>query len=158
MTDPELEARAEAYAADRLKDREYPLAYLKTEALMLSGAYLDGALVERELCRPGFLLQQNYELREQRAALMEDNARLRDEAAENVNELEGEIDRLKGELDASQAERNEEARLNGMGSEREARLMAQVERLRAALEAIDQMAHPHDKVRAIARDALGDAK
>lgn len=46
-------------------------------------------------------------------------------------EMQAVVERVQAERDAALAECNEQARLNGMGAEREARLMAQVAELQA---------------------------
>jgi predicted nuclease with TOPRIM domain len=55
--------------------------------------------------------------------LQEENARLR-------TELSG----MSGQLEAVRAELNEQARLNGIGSEREAKLMGEIDRLQSWFE------------------------
>lgn len=51
-----------------------------------------------------------------------------------VGEYQGELNQARAELTAARAECAEQARLNGMGGEREAGLLSQVALLRAALE------------------------
>lgn len=51
-------------------------------------------------------------------------------------EMQAVVERVQAERDAALAECNEQARLNGMGAEREARLMAQVAELRAERDAL----------------------
>ena len=51
-------------------------------------------------------------------------------------EMQAVVERVQAERDAALAECNEQARLNGMGAEREARLMAQVAELQAERDAL----------------------
>ena len=51
-------------------------------------------------------------------------------------EMQAVVERVQAERDAALAECYEQARLNGMGAEREARLMAQVAELRAERDAL----------------------
>lgn len=51
-------------------------------------------------------------------------------------EMQAVVERVQAERDTALAECNEQARLNGMGAEREARLMAQVAELRAERDAL----------------------
>ncbi len=57
---------------------------------------------------------------------------------QHANKLQREIESLRARLTESEAECLEQARLNGMGSEREARLMARVAELERELESNDE--------------------
>jgi hypothetical protein len=165
----DLQKRAEEWA-DAWHSQHGPGATYRD----LEGAYIAGARAERERLeitpwnKIGMhLSQENARLRDEIKKLWE-SCRLSDE---NNDKAITEIERLRAEL-------NEQARLNGMGSEREARLMAENERLlrdawelrqnvgmltetvgslRAALEWIANGVHPLNRPDpiGIARKALG---
>lgn len=75
-------------------------------------------------------------------------------------EMQAVVERVQAERDAALAECYEQARLNGMGAEREARLMAEVERLRKLEQEQDSLREDVDALQSVAaalmaeRDAL----
>ena len=100
------------------------------------GDYVEAEFYQDEIKR---LLNESEE---ERKSLLAENERLVDEVAElkaayesqfkELHTLKTENERLVDEVAEARKETGEQARLNGMGAEREARLMAEVGGLKAA--------------------------
>lgn len=73
-------------------------------------------------------------------ARAEANAQARDEVVKAIATLLERTAKAEAERDEARAEVQEQARLNGMGSEREARLMAQVQELQQELDRLTTLA------------------
>lgn len=71
-------------------------------------------------------------------------------------EMRAVVERVQAERDAALAECNEQARLNGMGAEREARLMAEVERLRKLVQEQDALREDVDALQSVAAALMAE--